>query len=377
MIGWKYAWVVVGVLFFSEASLLAEPPAGPSLAEDLRVSHLRKRIDSALALTERRFLSPERHNPWQIAHGMIAFGREFRLRRASGSEYLSGVDYFCKEGTFNGMRIFQPSPYGLEPVSGGGLEGHPNQFLAVFAQSGLPGDHPIQVDGRDYRIFDLVEQAKMDYYDGEEASWTLISFATYLPLDATWENRAGRRFSIEDLVRAEVSSEPTTGACGGTHNLYALAYALKRVRAVRQRLTGAWSDAAAKVARYHEIAHSLQNADGSLSARYFEGPGTAADDTEKLDTTGHTLEWLALSLSDDEIRQPWVPDSVDSLLGAFERTRRSPLDCGPLYHAAHALVLYRDRLALADGPLVQVPASVGSEPIGGTPPVGSADPAAP
>ena len=374
---WKHTWVVVCFLCLVSSPLFAEPPAGPSLAEDSQLSHLRKRIDSAIALTGRRYLSPERHTPWQIAHGMIAFGQEFRLRRTSDKKYVNAVDYFCNQATAGGNRIFQPSSFGLEALSGGGLEGHPDQFLAIFAQSDLTSDHPIRVGNQDYAVADLVEHAKMNYYVGKEASWTLISLATYLPLDVTWQNSAGRQFGIEDLVRAEVSAEPTTAACGGTHNLFALAYALKRAQSVRQNLTGVWKEAAGKLARYQQRTRALQNEDGSFSSNYLEGPGSAIDETEQIETTGHALEWLALSLSDDELRQPWVTDSVQSLVDVFERTKRKPLDCGPLYHAAHALILYRDRLASLDRALVQVPdaSKGGSSKVES--PVGSADPAAP
>lgn len=368
---WKPVLVVVGLLALLASSVRAEPPGAPSLAEDARLSHLRRRVDWAIALTERRFLDPERHTPWQIAHGMIAFGQKFRLRRASG-EFVGAVDYFCSEAIANGRRIFQPTADGLESLSGSGLEGHPDQFLAIFAQAGVPVARTIDVDGRQYAVSDLVRQAQRDYYAGQEAPWTLISLATYLPIDAVWENRAGRRFSIEDLVQAEVSADPTSGACGGTHNLYALTYAIGRKQAAGGLLAGVWKQAAQKVVRYQQMARSLQNADGSLSSNFFEGPGSPADDVEQLYTTGHTLEWLALSLSDEELNAPWVTDSVESLVGVFERTRREPLDCGPLYHAAHALALYRDRKRWTpEETVAQVPAAPGAKDDD------SADPSAP
>ena len=41
--------------------------------------------------------------------------------------------------------------------------------------------------------------------------------------------------------------------------------------------------------------------------------------------------------------QPWVTRAVMHLVGCFEKTQDFDLECGALYHAAHALELYRTR----------------------------------
>ena len=65
---------------------------------------------------------------------------------------------------------------------------------------------------------------------------------------------------------------------------------------------------------------------------------------KNLGTTGHLLEFLALAMSDAQIKEPWVTHAALNLCDVFRKTRDIPLECGALYHAAHGLVLYRTRL---------------------------------
>jgi hypothetical protein len=332
-------------LFLAISPAFATEPAQPSpsgttytAADATRL----ERINHALDLSRRRYLSTDQHSPWQIFHGILAFGQEFQLRRASSQDFVNAIEFELNEAQIGGRRLFTPTAYGLEPIGGLSMEGHPDQFLAKMALSGVALDRPIVYGDRKYTIADLVRQAQHDYYSGQEASWTLISFATYLPLDATWQNPYGR-FRIDDLVKSEVGVHTPSGACGGTHNLFALAYALERYRDQGRTPSGVWVEAAEKLERYRRMTQSYQNRDGLFSTDYYLSPSWSGDPVTQLETSGHTLEWLAVALSDDQFNEPWISAAVDGLLGAFERTSRQPIDCGALYHGAHGLMLYRQR----------------------------------
>jgi hypothetical protein len=91
-------------------------------------------------------------------------------------------------------------------------------------------------------------------------------------------------------------------------------------------------------------ARQYQNPNGSLSSNYFLRSGSAADLAEALGSSGHTLELLTLSLTDSELTDPWVVHATNYLCEVFERTEGIALECGALYHAVHALILYRERV---------------------------------
>ena len=57
----------------------------------------------------------------------------------------------------------------------------------------------------------------------------------------------------------------------------------------------------------------MQNPDGSFSTDFFRESGNAADKQLRINSTGHTLEWLALALPDAELKEQWVQDAANAL----------------------------------------------------------------
>ena len=91
-------------------------------------------------------------------------------------------------------------------------------------------------------------------------------------------------------------------------------------------------------------ARRCQKADGSFSIHSFERPGTSADVFATLSATGHIFEVLSLSLDDEQLSEPWVTRAADRLVTMLEQTADVDVECGCLYHAAHGLLLYSDRV---------------------------------
>ncbi|NIP87241.1 MAG: ADP-ribosylation factor-directed GTPase activating protein isoform b, partial [Planctomycetales bacterium] len=98
-----------------------------------------------------------------------------------------------------------------------------------------------------------------------------------------------------------------------------------------------------KIGRAIEMARAFQQEDGTFSTEYFAGARTVPGLALRLDTTGHTLEFLALALEEDQLAEPWVVRAVVALCQLFQRLQDVDLDCGPLYHATHGLLEYRER----------------------------------
>ncbi len=305
---------------------------------------LKEHLEHVLDLTRRRYLIAGRHTPWQIFHGILAFGRDFMIK-GPDDRVIPAIDYVCRHATLDDQRIFQPTRYGLRVLSSGATEGHPDQFLAVFAMNNVPIDYPIIVGDLQYQVHHLVTQAQYDYYWGREASWTLIALSTYLSPDTRWRNKYNDVVSVEQIVRYEVSLPPDGAPCAGTHNLYALAHALREAerKSKGTELTGVWQAARDKLHRYVQLTRQLQSSDGSFVAAFRRHALSADDPEDVMYATGHTLEWLVLFLPEDELQSRWIEQAVERLLTAFDVTATDPVRCGPLYHAAHALRLYYER----------------------------------
>jgi hypothetical protein len=123
-----------------------------------------------------------------------------------------------------------------------------------------------------------------------------------------------------------------------------LGYAVRKREQRGEPLTGPWARAKQTVDHYADYALRAQNADGSFSTNWFEGPANSADLERKLNTTGHTLEWLLLSLPDEQVRDPRVAQAARFLTDLMWTYRGQAWQIGAKGHALHALTLYDERV---------------------------------
>jgi hypothetical protein len=151
----------------------------------------------------------------------------------------------------------------------------------------------------------------------------------------------------------EAENDLSASACGGAHRLYGLVLALKKHLAAagtpREQLTGGWANAADVIDDAVERAREFQQADGSFSIHSFDRAGTSADVFAKVSATGHVFEVIVAALDDRRLAEPWVTRAAERLVTLLEQTDDIDLECGGLYHAAHGLLLYRQRVCQNPG----------------------------
>ena len=304
---------------------------------------LRQQIDTVVDFTGNRHLSADDHAAWQIVHGILAY--DHNLLIYVDGELVSALDYLLKGGELRGW-LMRPGDRGLEAVVEAGSksgQGHEDQWLGYLSQCGLELSQPIVVDGKQYTFGDLLSQAKWDIHQGMEATWTLMALSAYVPSGATWTAKDGQEWSVERVIGMEAAQELATSPCGGSHRMSAIAMALNKHLAEGGQLTGGWKAADAKVQDCIAKAREFQQPDGTFSTNYWIRASTAPDTALRLNTTGHTLEFLCLAMTDEQLREPWVTRAVAELCRLLEETREMPVECGGLYHAAHGLQIYRLR----------------------------------
>ncbi|NDC62542.1 MAG: ADP-ribosylation factor-directed GTPase activating protein isoform b [Planctomycetia bacterium] len=351
------------------------PPARETTAaEAVDIPALCVRIDRALAhARDGRRLDARVHGAWQVVHGILAFGRDFQI--VHDGDASGAVDYLLSGGRLAGWSL-RPGSVGIAaPVEPGSTtaQGHPDQWLGYLAQcglEGLPTDTALRVGDSDHTVADLLEQAKADIRPGQEATWTLMALAAYLPPDAAWTAGDGSAWTTERVVAMEAEADLFGAACGGAHRAYGLAAALRACRthgggdvpAREPPLTGGWAKAAERLEDAIDRARRFQQSDGSFSIHSFDRPGTSSDVFAKLSATGHVFEVLAVALDDARLAEPWVARAAERLVTMLENTADVDVECGALYHAAHGLLLYRSRVC-GDGAAIACaspgPVSVG------------------
>jgi len=343
----------------SSGGLAAKPvSSGGGTVTAASEGDLLKQIDDALEHTyEHRRLSvgatTQDQAAWQIIHGALAFKREF-LVSADGQD-VSAVDYVLAGRPMKGLD-FQEGDV-LDEASGRrGIrsyiagdkqgQGHTDQWMGYLSDCRLPLDEKITVNGKEHTVADYIDQMKLDVHKNalREYSWTLMAMTAYYPTDYKWTGGDGQEWSIEKLVEIELEHDLADSPCGGTHRMTALAMAYNRHIAAGGKDEGVWKTLHERIDKCVADAHKYQNGDGSLSSNYFLRPGTSADLALAIGSAGHTLEFLTTALDKDQLQQPWVVLAVQDVCKLFRKLKPVDVECGALFHAAHGLVLYREKV---------------------------------
>jgi len=312
---------------------------------------LRERIMMAIDQTRQRQLRMD-NGFWTVFHGILGLGPSVTLQDPLTNERVNALDYISQGGRIRGMRFLQTKD-GLDVLTAPAPDvplfvgqGHQDQFVAEMAQWHCPPERKFIVDGKEYTFMDFVRhtQARARVTADQELSWAIIIIAQYLGTDLSWTNSAGEKLKYEDLLRYELNAPVETAACGGTHRLFGLDWVYYQYLHKGGANVGVWKDIADKTTKYQQLARKLQNPDGSFSTDFFRGPGNAPDMQLRMNTTGHILEWLALSLPNQELKAPWVEQAVSALTQMFMDIRSSEMESGTLYHAVHGLLIYYARV---------------------------------
>ncbi|MFM9118117.1 MAG: ADP-ribosylation factor-directed GTPase activating protein isoform b, partial [Planctomycetota bacterium] len=313
------------------------------LPERMTDEQLRDLIDEVLQYTaNHRRLNLKDHAAWQVIHGALAFGRDFRILDHDGKD-IPALDYLLQGGTMTGWNLQPGVPLGNPPRTGlkAVLEagsktgqGHADQWLGYLADLGYPLEQELQHGGHTYTLAVYLRQIEHDvpYNVAQEYSWTLMALAAYRPTTYEWQAGDGNTWSVERLLEIELEHELAGSACGGSHRMTGITMAVNARRRQQLPLQGVWQEASDRIHVCVEQAKSYRNADGSLSTNFFQRTGNSADIKDRLAATGHVLEFVVLASSDEELREPWIRDGIIYLCHLLNKTRHVDIECGALYH---------------------------------------------
>ncbi len=378
---------IVSLLFVGVAGLLVGCPVGqdfdaqihgevetvalPDLSAETAAgvtdwTKLRGRLDSVLASNqESRRLSNDVQGAWQILHGVLAYGMEFKIQTSEGM--VPAVEYLLRGGSVKGFTLRSGDRFDMvenrsvsvtdDPTLNRGIradldpgtklgQGHRDQWLAYLASCHLPIDQVVQTLDGPRRVDAWLRQIEWDVPLNfeQEYSWTLMALVPYRETSHRWTARDGQDYSIETLLASEVDRFSPESACGGSHRLFAIATALNKRKAEGKAIDGIWETAQEMVDLAIEQAIEYQNSDGTFSSNYFERPGWTRDLSAELGSTGHTLEFIVLAGTDEQISDPSVVRAAEAVCRILEQTSHLDLECGALYHALSGLRIYRSRL---------------------------------
>ena len=333
--------------------LVPQPAAAPAPVVAEPIDPLLKLANEAVEVSSRRFLTADMHTPWQVIHGLLAYRQDFQLKLKDSDKKINALEWASSGVTFRGESLFQKTPYGgrAHPYSQMyWFEGHPTQFMGYLTMCRLPASHEFKTSsGEVITVQDIINNAKMEVTRSPdvEMTWTLWALAHYLEPTAQWINKNGEPWSMEELVRVELRNTIYDAPCGGTHSLFAIAYARNAHLQSRQPLRGVWLEADQKVQRFIAEAKALQNSDGSFSKYYFKGRDFSNDFNTRITGSGHMIEWLMVALPQSRLSEPWIQNGIRCVAQDLINNRQQNAECGPLYHAVDGLQIYRERMQIA------------------------------
>ena len=310
----------------------------PSMSPELR--DLQQRVRRCLAhYYFRRPKNAQQHSPWCIMHGIVGFGVDATV--LADHRRMNAISWLCTNQRCQGVQLMYPSPNAeLGLRSGPGYQGHDGQLLCVLAMARVAADYPLRVGKTQRTVADLVQLEQQSCRPQSELSFKLVGLAHYVDTPTTWSSTDGQQWDLERMVREELAQPINGVACGGTHRLMGLSYAVQKRRQEERPITGQWWRAEKFLTDYHTYTLQLQNADGSFSTSWFRGRGNSGGAPRKLNTTGHILEWLVYSLPRDRLTDPSIIRAVSFLTDMMWSNRNQQWKIGPEGHAIRALALY-------------------------------------
>jgi hypothetical protein len=311
---------------------------------------LKDRIEQAVALVDRRTLLAS-HGFWTVFHAILGQGPRHATLTDYDGNRVNAMKYVADGGKMPGLQgCIVRTDDGIDVLSPKDqvfmAQGHQDQFVAEMTQWGLPRKYPFVVEGKPCSFEDFIRftKARARASEKQELSWAILVIAEYEGTKGAWTNRYGEKLTFEDIVRYELNESIEKAACGGTHRLFGLTWALHRHLEKGGKLEGIWKQVADKLEVYKRRAKELRNGDGTFSTLFFEGRGADKDPNRRINTTGHTVEWLALAMTDQELRSPWMEEAVNALTKLFFDHSKESVDGGSLYHALHGLLIYYARV---------------------------------
>lgn len=318
-------------------------PSPDSKQPASNIDRLLNRIHRVQNHYYQRLLTSQQQNCWEVMHWIIGYGVKAQIQRGDGLP-VNAVGWLCYGGHCAGQPLVYVDRGRIAASKGPRVQGHHGQFLAILAQAKVMKDYPMQVGNQTFTVADLIETEKLGCQTGMELTFKLIALAHYLDLNETWLNSEGQEWSVSRLVQEEIKAPIRGAACGGTHRLMGLSYAVKERQKRGEPLDGQFRRADIYTRDMHRYAFSLQNADGSFSTDWFKGPEDKPDLERRLQTTGHILEWMAYSVPPETLDDRRLVRAADYLTTMLYTNADTEWPLGTLGHGLHALTLFDERI---------------------------------
>jgi hypothetical protein len=331
----------------------SEKPATPPKAKPRLTpsqAALRGQVRQTLAYYQKMPFGTRQNTAGEIMDFCLPYGcaTEISLSDASGERRANGITCLCWNYPSGGFEPLTMNGGHIAARLGYGVQSQPSQLLATLAFARVQANYPLRADSAVRTVGDLVESEKLDCRADADMSLKLVGLSHYVE-DATWKNDLGEEWSVEKIVREELNRPVLSAGDRGLNRLLGLAYANHCRQKRNLPLEGQFGRAEKYLDDFRKFAFNLQNADGSWGY-YLSARGANKDPLAHFRSTAYVLEWLALSLPEEQLGDSRVTASVNCVMQGLnsQRNRSSgpnlpSREINSIARALHALSIYDDR----------------------------------
>lgn len=333
-------------------------PEKPSPKKELSQAQvaLRDRVRRTLAAIEQQPFNTRENTVADLTHYCLAFGCSSEVHEGSqAGQKINGITCLCWNLPCGGNELMTVHEGHLAPRIGFGYQDSPSQLAMMLAMSRVPSEYPARAGETVRTVADLIEQEKLSCRSGTDLSLKLIAMSYYVH-DGSWKNSLGESWSVSRIVKEELGRSLVNTPGGAPVRLLALSFALEQRAKHEQPIDGEFLRARKYVDESFDFALRSQNSDGSW------GRVANRDYPMALSATGQVLEWLVTGLPEQRLEEPQVALAIEYVDGLLSSSRyrwnvqsMSSREISAVMHAAHALVMYDQRVFAPADPAPETP----------------------
>ena len=303
---------------FLEERQFSQPRRLPELKVPQTDRELAERIDALKERFAHMPLSIQRCAPGRLLRYSLIGGADQTFMAPSSSDdnaervdlkpiYALGAlcwNFPCAERRL--LRIVNGKP---TPTVGFGFQTKRGEFLAALAYARIDRDYEMSVDGRKFRVQDLVEAEKAACSSQADLSLVAVGLAHYSQnADENWINESGEVWNLARILEQESRRQVDWDTESSLCKLTAFAYLLARLK---QSEFASASDSRLAVAlkRTEEFLLAVKEriwtiiGDDTLSSSLFFNDKTSLENPYmRLYVNGKLLLWLSLVSSQEEMK---------------------------------------------------------------------------
>lgn len=328
----------------------AETPQKPPLSQEMTA--LRDAMRRVLTQYFHQPINTGDNTPADVMAFCLAYGADGEIRYGnSAGTAMNGIGCLCWNYPCAGYQLLLADGNQIIARVGYGFQEQPSELLAILAQATVPASYEVRVGQVRATVADLVRYEQLDCREGMVLAGKLIGMSHYVSNGDTWKNRLGETWSVERLLQEELGRSSKNDRSDATDRLMAISYALDRQKRLKKPIEGPYAAAQKHLDEYIEYALKLQNPEGPWHPLFFVARGGSNDWVGSVRATGHILEWLVFTLSDDRLQDPrtvkaatWLVNALDQYGNQWNAAQSSSRETNAIGHALHALRLYDRRV---------------------------------